>query len=100
KENWDRLAKVVKEISALSDIFIKGKIIDNPVIIDYPLIMKTWEYEGKRYSIIANINIEEELLPFGLLDKKYKLKFEKSASLKTVNRGQKIKPFRVYVLEF
>ena len=100
KENWNRLAKVVKEISALSDIFINGKIIANPVTAEYPVIMKTWEYKGKKYSIIANINIEEELLPVGLFDKKYKLKFEKSTSLKTINRGQKIKPFRVYVLEF
>lgn len=65
-EYWQRVQEVVQELATLKPVLENGTEVSNPVKVREPLLMKTWQYEGHTYSLLANTTDKPRKVPTAL----------------------------------
>lgn len=90
---WKRVTNVTKELNQLLPVLEDGIIVENPVVIDEPLLMQSRVYKGNVYMILLNTSDKEQDVPSALLEKYYKEIFGRK-------KTAKIPPYGVWVLKY
>ncbi len=89
---WERVRKTVRELARLRPVLENGVAIENPVMVQEPLRLKTWKYKKHIYSILLNASGRTVEVPVVLLEKQYK-------PLYRTKKQQLMKPYDVWVLK-
>lgn len=72
---WARVSAVSRELAAFRPVLEEGKTVKNPVPESEGLRMKTWKYQGDKYTLLLNPSDTPRPLPKKLLKDKYQLLF-------------------------
>lgn len=71
-EYWKRVTAVTKELAKFKEILENGTPAANPISVETPLMMQTWQYKGHLYSVLLNTSDTSYPLPVALKDKSFK----------------------------
>ena len=71
-EYWKRVTAVTKELAKFKEILETGTPAANPISVETPLMMQTWQYKGYLYSVVLNTSNQSHPLPTTLKDKSFK----------------------------
>ncbi len=91
-EYWQRVQAVTKELAKFKRILEKGTPTNNPVSVELPLQMKSWQYKGHTYSILLNASNIEHNIPEMLTKRTFKVLY---GDLKT----HKIPRYQVWIIK-
>ena len=91
-EYWQRVQQVVQELVRFKEIIENGTEVENPVNVRLPLQMKTWQYRGHSYSVLANRGSKARKIPSVLRKKDYQ-------PLYGQERTKKIPPYSILILK-
>ena len=90
---WAYVTSVTKELAQLRPVFENNKQVANPVEVQDPLQMITYEYKKHKYSILINRSNVAQTVPAELLRRKYKAQFNRQ-------KAAQIPPYGVWVLKY
>ena len=71
-EYWERVRNVTKELAQFKEVIENGTSTDNPIRVEIPLMMQTWQYKGYLYTVVLNTSDKSFSLPAILKDKSFK----------------------------
>lgn len=92
-EYWARLTPVSSELASLRPVLEGGKLVKNPVSKAGVLELKTWKYDGDKYTLVLNPTEISQPVPQKLLKKKYRPLFG-------VPKTEQIPAYGVWVLQY
>lgn len=91
-EYWKRVTAVTKELAHFKEVMEDGAPTNNPVIVETPLMMQTWQYKGNLYSVLLNTSDTAQSLPTELKDKAFKALYGR-------NKEDLLPPYYVLILK-
>ena len=92
-EYWARLTPVSAELASLRPVLEGGKLVKNPVSKAGVLELKTWKYDGDKYTFVLNPTDISQPVPKKLLKKKYRPLFG-------MPKTEQIPAYGVWVLQY
>lgn len=92
-EYWARLTPVSAELASLRPVLEGGKLVKNPVSKAGVLELKTWKYDGDKYTLVLNPTDISQPVPKKLLKKKYRPLFG-------MPKTEQIPAYGVWVLQY
>lgn len=92
-EYWARLTPVSKELASLRPVLEGGKLVKDPVSQAGALELKTWKYDGDKYTLVLNPTEISQPVPQKLLKKKYRPLFG-------VSKTEQMPAYGVWVLQY
>ena len=92
-EYWARLTPVSAELASLRPVLEGGKLVKDPVSKAGVLELKTWKYDGDKYTLVLNPTDISQPVPKKLLKKKYRPLFG-------MPKTEQIPAYGVWVLQY
>lgn len=90
-EWWARVVAVSKELARLKPVLEKGHEVFS-LTVNPPLMAKTWQYKGKKYTVLLNTAQEEVPAPAAVLSARYKPLYD-------TQKAAQLAPYAVWVLK-
>ena len=90
-EWWARVVAVSQELARLKPVLEKGHEVFS-LTVNSPLMAKTWQYKGKKYTVLLNTAQEEVPAPAAVLSARYKPLYD-------TQKAARLAPYAVWVLK-
>ena len=85
------MVAVSQELARLKPVLEKGHEVFS-LTVNSPLMAKTWQYKGKKYTVLLNTAQEEVPAPVAVLSARYKPLYD-------TQKAARLAPYAVWVLK-